>query len=147
MCFALGLKNATTSCYRDMAILNDVEVRVVSKATGQSLDEYDKPDSAPAADDFFVEKYVEAKTGEDFAVEIRVKEGFDYLRAWGIRIGLKIDGGVVSYCRYLSKENVAHCRAVGAPVILDSVWHSDGKVHSRIGFQFGSLNMSESDTR
>ncbi|KAL8922551.1 MAG: hypothetical protein Q9208_005053 [Pyrenodesmia sp. 3 TL-2023] len=126
-----------------MAILNEVEVRVVSKATGQSLDEYDKPGSALAINGSSVEKYIEARTGEDFAVEIRVKEGFDCFRAWGIRIGLEIDGGVVNYCRNLSKEKVSHYRTVGAPAILDSVRQSDGKVHSRIGFQFGLLTMNE----
>ncbi|KAL9007834.1 MAG: hypothetical protein Q9173_006980 [Seirophora scorigena] len=68
-----------------MAILNDVEVRVVTKTNNQQLIEYDKPNTGADADEACVEKYIEAKTGEDFQVEVYFKEGFDCFGAWGLQ--------------------------------------------------------------
>ncbi|KAL8709804.1 MAG: hypothetical protein Q9225_007401 [Loekoesia sp. 1 TL-2023] len=126
-----------------MAILKDVEVRVVSKATGQPLEEYDKPGSPSSADGHAVGKYIEARTGEDFRVEVFIKKGFNCFAAWGIKVGITIDGGVVDYYKTVSRFQVKRRKISGNPIVFDSVSHSEGSLHSRIGFRFGSLTMNE----
>ncbi|KAL8895754.1 MAG: hypothetical protein Q9207_008029 [Kuettlingeria erythrocarpa] len=126
-----------------MAILKDVEVRVVSKTTGRLLDEYEKP-GTDMGDGTSVERYIEAKTGEDFQIEVFIKKGFEFWGASGVKIGIEIDGGVVAYAKYMPKKFVAVRQAAGNPVLLDSVAHLDGTQWSKVGFRFGSLSTSES---
>lgn len=122
-----------------MAILMNVEARVVSKRTKQPLEEYQKSDSTVGANESFVEKYIEAKTGEDFQVEVFLKDNFICWGGWGIRFNIKIDGGVVHYGKTYSKAEVS----LKEPIVFDSVRFFEGPAFSRIGFRFGSLRMSE----
>ena len=127
-----------------MAILNEVEVRVVSKATKQPLEEYDKPGSDANTDGLSVEKYIEAKDGEDFQVEAYFKENFDCLGAWGAKLAITIDGGVVKYYYTYSKEEIERQKISRMPVIFKKVLQSEGRTYSYIGFKFGSLKISKS---
>ncbi|KAL8782554.1 MAG: hypothetical protein Q9213_005279 [Squamulea squamosa] len=74
-----------------MAILDGVEVRVVLKATKEVLKEYNKPDSAAADEPHTIERYIEAKTGQDFQVEVFFGKDFDCGPGWGIGIDEDID--------------------------------------------------------
>ncbi|KAL8682857.1 MAG: hypothetical protein Q9186_001103 [Xanthomendoza sp. 1 TL-2023] len=127
-----------------MAILKDFEVRVVSKSTGKPLQEYDSPETT-AVDHYTIEKFIEATTGEDFAVEVFIKEGYSCHRAWGVWVGINIDGGVVDFGHPICRSVVKERQPAGKRLtIFDSVSHSEGSVHSRIGFRFGSLTIDES---
>ncbi|KAL8690457.1 MAG: hypothetical protein Q9224_004404, partial [Gallowayella concinna] len=128
-----------------MAILNDIEVRVVSKSRGKPLQEYDSPKKTDAVDQHTIEKFIEATTGEDFAVEVFVKKGYTCKGAWGLRVGINIDGGVVKFAYSFSSADVKETQLAGKRLIIfDSVPHSEGSVHSEIGFRFGSLTIDES---
>ncbi|KAI4125052.1 MAG: hypothetical protein LQ341_007006 [Variospora aurantia] len=130
-----------------MAILKDVEVRVVTKANKQQLTEYDKPNAVvAAAGDDSIEKYVEAKTGEDFQVEVYFKKSFDCFDAWGISVDINFDGGVVSFAEMYSKREIRKQQDAEEAVIFDSVYHREGSLCSDVGFRFGSLNLGKSWT-
>ncbi|KAL8964935.1 MAG: hypothetical protein Q9197_006741 [Variospora fuerteventurae] len=136
-----------SSVVQSMAILKDVEVRVVTKANQQQLAEYEKPNAVvAAAGGDFIEKYVEAKTGEDFQVEVYFKTSFDCFDAWGIRVSIRIDGGVVSFAEIYSKREIRKQQDAEEAVIFDSVYHREGSLCSDVGFRFGSLNMGMSWT-
>ncbi|KAL8919678.1 MAG: hypothetical protein Q9172_004867 [Xanthocarpia lactea] len=126
-----------------MAILDNIEVRVVLKDNQEVLQEYNKPDSTMADEPHSIEKYIEAKTGQDFEVQVFIKEDFKCGPGWGIGIGIKIDGGVVDYCYYLTNARVEEFKKLMKPAIFRSVRHTEGSLHSRIGFRFGSLTIDE----
>ncbi|KAL9019948.1 MAG: hypothetical protein Q9185_002802 [Variospora sp. 1 TL-2023] len=129
-----------------MAIVKDVEVRVVTKANKQQLAEYEKPNAVVAAGKDSIEKYVEAKTGEDFQVEVYFKKSFDCFDAWGVEVVIDIDGGVVRYCRHYSKHKVRELQDGKMAIVFDSVRQREKSVDSRVGFRFGSLNLGKSWT-
>ncbi|KAL9591890.1 MAG: hypothetical protein Q9179_007269 [Wetmoreana sp. 5 TL-2023] len=129
-----------------MAILEDIEVRVVSTASNQPLHEYDNPKRSRATRACSIEKYIEAKAGTDFHIEIYFPENFNCWAAWGVFIGIKIDGGVVDYCKVFSKAEVEELKDSGEPVVLESVTHSEGSQQSEIGFRFGSLTINDNMT-
>ncbi|KAL9024088.1 MAG: hypothetical protein Q9196_006771, partial [Gyalolechia fulgens] len=126
-----------------MAILEDVEVRVVSKGTNQPLTEYQKSGSTARLDQSFVEKYIESKDGEDFQVKVWLKKGFSCWGRWGIVVGIKIDGGVVDYFNPRSRADVLRLRDSEQPIVLDFVPSVEGSEFCRIGFRFGSLGIDE----
>ncbi|KAL8904373.1 MAG: hypothetical protein Q9171_007076 [Xanthocarpia ochracea] len=126
-----------------MAILDGVEVRVVLKDNQEVLEEYNKPDSNVADKPHFVEKYIEAKTGQNFEVQVFIKEDFKCGPGWGIAVGIKIDGGVVFYHRSWDYARVEQMKKLMKPEIFESVRHTEGSLHSRIGFRFGSLTIDE----
>ena len=124
-----------------MAILDGVEVRVVLSDNQEVLEEYNKPDSTVADEPHSVEKYIEAKTGQNFEVQVFIKEGFKCGPGGGIGIGIKIDGRVVSYSQPLKNAKVEQIKKRMKPKIFESVRHTEGSLHSRIGFRFGSLTI------
>ncbi|KAL8932412.1 MAG: hypothetical protein Q9211_006328 [Gyalolechia sp. 1 TL-2023] len=126
-----------------MAILEDVEVRVVSKGTNQPLTEYQKSGSTARLGQSFVEKYIESKDGEDFQVKVWLKKGFSCWGRWGIVVGIKIDGGVVDYFNPRSRADVLRLRDSEQPIVLDFVPSVEGSEFCRIGFRFGSLGIDE----
>lgn len=92
---------------------------MVSKRTKRPLIEYQKTDLAVRPNDFSVERFIEAKTGEDFQVEVLLKENSSCQRAWGIPVSIEIDGGVVNYRRCLNKASIeAENRIVFDSVLL-----------------------------
>ncbi|KAL8827800.1 MAG: hypothetical protein Q9170_006868 [Blastenia crenularia] len=126
-----------------MAILKDVEVRVVSKTSGQPLEEYEQPGTTSGFSDLSVERYIEAKTGEGFQVEVFVKEEFDCYAAWGIKVAINIDGGVVMFRRDYDKGSVQRHQNSRKPIVFNSVRYKDGSQHREAGFRFGSLRLSK----
>lgn len=129
-----------------MAILNDIEVRVVTKANKQQLTEYDKPNTGAKAEEACVEKYIEAKTGEDFQVDVYFKKGYKCFRAWGVEVTIDIDGGVVNYAYEFSKDDLRGFQDDEDPITFDSVSQREGSLVSDVGFRFGSLNFGKSWT-
>ncbi|MCJ1250514.1 hypothetical protein MMC30_007742 [Trapelia coarctata] len=75
-----------------MAVIEDVEVTIVSKSTGQPLVEYDDPDKETSTGGEEVQKYVEAVSDEEFGFVVRLKEGFNYHGADGIKVVFTMDG-------------------------------------------------------
>ncbi|KAL8812682.1 MAG: hypothetical protein Q9223_007230 [Gallowayella weberi] len=122
-----------------MAILDDFEVRVISKSTGQPLQEYDNPDKT-AVDHNTIDKFIEATTGKDFAVEVFAKMAYQNHGERGLVVGIIIDGGVVKFQRTFHKSTVTRTRKDGKPLTtIGSVLHLEGSKKSSIGFRFGSL--------
>ncbi|MCJ1392368.1 hypothetical protein MMC18_005235 [Xylographa bjoerkii] len=78
-----------------MAILEDVEVKIILKRSGQPLVEYDNPDPEAVTKDREVEKYVEAKTEAEFTIQIILKAGFNFHDADGVDVHVNIDGGTL----------------------------------------------------
>lgn len=73
-----------------MAILDKVEVRI--KSAGEFLTEYDNPDEGGANDGSTATKFIEAKSGAQFSIEISVKRGYHF---WGgdcLLVGRHMDG-------------------------------------------------------
>ncbi|KAL8932504.1 MAG: hypothetical protein Q9216_006809 [Gyalolechia sp. 2 TL-2023] len=129
-----------------MAILKDVEVRVVSKGTNQPLEEYEKFDSAAGLDDSSVERYVESKDGEEFQVEVFLRNGFSCGEGWGIKVGIEIDGGVVSFFKPCSEAEVMQLQKSLKPIMLDSVPIVEGSKCIENGFRFDeNLEMTEQE--
>ncbi|KAL8734566.1 MAG: hypothetical protein Q9166_001466 [cf. Caloplaca sp. 2 TL-2023] len=126
-----------------MAILDDVEARVVLKDTKEVLKEYDKQHAPVASTRKSVEKYIEAKTGADFQVEVFIKESFKLWSAWGVRVWINIDGGVVDYFRPYSKKDVKEKQSSGEAIIFDSVMVKERSRYNSIGFRFGDLTINE----
>ncbi|KAL8724998.1 MAG: hypothetical protein Q9181_006578 [Wetmoreana brouardii] len=126
-----------------MVATREVDVCVVSKATMQPIPEYYKP--GLTVDDLrhSTEWYIEAKPGTDFQVQVFIKPGFEFWSAWGIEVGIKIDGGVVEYGLRFSKQSVEAMQLSKKPIVFDSVLHSETRQHLSIGFQFGSLSIDE----
>lgn len=129
-----------------MAILQDIEVRVVSNTTHQALPEYNKPNSTVVADGHSLVKYIEAKTGEDFQIEVFIKKGFEFLRAWGITVSLKLMEtlSVIANPTANHASSIKELQRSGEPLVFDSVGHLENSVYSKIGFRFGSLSLSKS---
>ena len=78
-----------------MAILEDVEVTIVSTSTNQPLVEFEDPDPKTEQHGKEVRQYIEAVTGEEFKVVVRLKKGFNYHGADGITISLYLDGNAL----------------------------------------------------
>ncbi|MCJ1433775.1 hypothetical protein MMC27_003140 [Xylographa pallens] len=84
-----------------MAVLEHVEVKIISSSTGQQLKEYDDPEPETIAEDEEtgseeIKKYIEAESGEEFKIQVTLKKGFCYHGADGILIRVHIDGDALS---------------------------------------------------
>ena len=94
-----------------MVCLKDFEVRVALNTTkgtlpGEALKEHPNPKLSAANDEWSIERYIEAKAGEESQVEVYVKPGFNLYKADGIMIGLRIDVDTVAYKQYIPKKKV-----------------------------------------
>ena len=79
-----------------MAVLEHVEVKIISTATGERLKEYDDPDPEAVVVDGKIQKCIEAESRKEFKIEVTLESGFDYCGADGIYVNLKIDGKAVN---------------------------------------------------
>ena len=122
-----------------MAILKDVEVRIVSTSTNDPFLEYDDPKAKATGDTFLVEKYIEAETGKESRISIYIKPGFELLGAHAVNIGIKTSDGHVYFCKHYKKSMVLDGRDKGNPFIFKHVRYVEGNV----GFAFGSLEIGE----
>ena len=83
-----------------MAVLEDVEVHVVSSCTRKRLVEYDNPNLDVATEQREIKKFIEAETDGEFYIRVKLKAGFDYHGADGVCIYLQIDGDAVDCYEY-----------------------------------------------
>ena len=83
-----------------MAIIEDVEVQIVSTAIGLALTEYDNPDPNATIETGKVERYIRADTDEEFFILVKLRKGFDYHGADGIDIHYSLDGEMLRRCRF-----------------------------------------------
>lgn len=88
-----------------MAIIEDVEVQIVSTATDQVLTEYDDPDPDAVVALRKIEKSIQAETNDEFYILVTLKQGFDYYGADGIRIGFNMDGGMLSRSKFYTRPS------------------------------------------
>ena len=87
-----------------MVVLKDMEVYVVSSRSGERLVEYDNPNPDAAIRDRETEKFIEAKSDEEFYISVNLKAGFSYYAADGVKIYLNIDGAAVDCVWYAPKD-------------------------------------------
>lgn len=126
-----------------MAIIDQIEVRIVSVATAQALPEYDKPNSVASRDDRSVEKFIEAQTGKEFRVEIYLMPNFNLYAASGIKVGLDIDGGTVHRRILYEKADVLDKKGQESPFVISRAYTLEGSKCSAIKFSFGLLELSK----
>lgn len=126
-----------------MAILDDIEVRIVSKTIGKALSEYDKPNIAPSEDGLSIVKFIKGEPGLEFHIEVFVKSSFSLFQAPGIQICIDIDGGKVESCMYISRKELLKQQAKREPIVFGEVYHQEGTQYSNRNFIFGSLNISK----
>lgn len=82
-----------------MVVIDNLEIYIVSTATGSKFHEYDNPERGQTANENKVEKYIEAESNVEFGVVVILKAGFDYHKADGVNFDVKIDGtSRVAYC-------------------------------------------------
>jgi len=78
-----------------------IEVFVKSVKRDEAYEEYAIPDAGDQTDPDKVERYIEAVTGEQFAVVVRIPADFKYYAAEGVRI--KVDRGKSDRYRFRKK--------------------------------------------
>ena len=80
-----------------MAIMDRVEVKIISSATERPLEEYEHPDPEAVAVDGEIQRYIESESGHEFKIEVTLPKGFCYHGADGIGIRIEIDGDALKY--------------------------------------------------
>lgn len=127
-----------------MAILEDVEVTIVSTSTGQPLTEFGDPDPKTEEHGKEVQKYIEAVTDEDFKIVIRLKKGFRFHGADGINATLRIDGTAVNCLWYLARPEKTHplkpLKKIGSETLSSTVTRK-GAEWFNIAFSFGAASI------
>lgn len=124
-----------------MAIIEDVEVQIVSTSTGEALLEYDNPDRDATVEPVRVEKYIEAATDEEFHIVVTLREGFDYHGANGILVTYDLDGNMLKRQEFFRRPDDNHrlttakiIKFKSAQVKVDNTW-------KRIHLSFGSVDV------
>lgn len=127
-----------------MAILEDVEVTIVSTSTGQPLTEVEDPDPKTEEHGKEVRKYIEAVTDEEFKIVIRLKKGFRYHGADGIDATLRIDGTAVNCHWYLARPENTHPFEPLEKIVSKTLSHTltrKGTEWFNIAFSFGAASI------
>lgn len=132
-----------------MVLFKDFEVRVALKSAdgrsaGEALSEYPNPKSDTTSDDLSVERYIEAKPGQEFQIEVHLKPAFNLFAADFLQVSLNIDGDTVMFKKPFSKDKVARHQEQKEPLVIYDVLSSEGGNYSRVSFCFGSLSAGES---
>lgn len=138
-----------------MAILGSIEVRIARNTSGKAqtydagdtLSEYQKPNSSVNQASNPVENYIEAMTGQPFQIEVYVKPGFQLYNADGIEVGIDIDDKTVHFYKYYCAERVIQSMREGKPFVISSVPRVEGNRHFSMGFTFGSLHLGIDHSR
>lgn len=127
-----------------MAIIEDVEVTIVSTRTGQRLVEFQDPAQTIPDKARNVCRYIEVVSGEEFKVVVRLKKGFQYHGADGIAIHLRLDGNALHRVRYEERDP----RKAPSGVLRDDLVYEyiNTKVGNRdswseISFSFGAADI------
>lgn len=127
-----------------MVLIEDIEVRIASSASGEALIEYDDPKAAPSGNGFSATKFIEAVTGLEYQVEVYIKPSFELWDADGLDIGVNIDGGVVNQFKFHRISGVEACKKNGKPITVDSTVYQEGSKWYETPFSFGALNIGKS---
>lgn len=127
-----------------MVTLEHVEVHIVSSFDDRELVEFDNPNAIPSSNKHSTEKFIEAITDLTYHIKVNLKPSFQLYAADGIRIGIKIDGGVVSQGSEYSWREIEEKRRTGSPFLDADVEFRQGSIWRQSTFSFGSLNMGES---
>ncbi|MCJ1262949.1 hypothetical protein MMC22_002819 [Lobaria immixta] len=126
-----------------MGAFKDIEVHVVSSSDDRELVEYDNPKAITPGDINSKEKFIEAITGLVYHMKVIVKPSFKLQGADGIRIGVRIDGGVVNQRTYYDRDTVKQRQRTGSPFIDSKVKFQEGSIWRKSTYSFGSLNIDE----
>jgi len=127
-----------------MAVLEDVEVTIVSTSTGQPLAEFEDPDPKTEEHGNEVQKYVEAVTDEEFKIVIRLKKGFKYHGADGIKVAPRIDGTAVNSRWYFARPENTYLFKPLEKIVSETLSHAlvrKGPDWFRIAFSFGAASV------
>ena len=127
-----------------MVAFKDIEVHVVSSSDDRELVEYDNPKAITPGDTNSKEKFIEAITGLVYHIKVIVRPGFKLHRADGIKIRVKIDGGVVSHYTYYDRDTVKQRQRTGSPFINSKATFREGSTWRKSTYSFGSLNIGKS---
>ncbi|MCJ1420787.1 hypothetical protein MMC32_007146 [Xylographa parallela] len=130
-----------------MAILEDVEVKVILNRTGQPLVEYANPDPEAIIEAREVEKYIEAEIGAEFSIQVTLKAGFNFHLANGVNVYINIDGG--TFKRYAFQRKPRHLALMSGKLLHDLVItrstseSQHGQVSYSASYAFGSAVVDE----
>jgi len=80
-----------------------VEVLVKSVQSDEAHEEYAEPDADRQVDPYAMATYIEAVTGEQFAVVVKIPADFEYYRAEGVKIEIRT--GKVGGYRFFAKPS------------------------------------------
>ena len=136
------LRARALSCSEAMAILEDVEVKVILNRTGQPLVEYANPDPEAIIEAREVEKYIEAEIGAEFSIQVTLKAGFNFHLANGVNVYINIDGG--TFKRYAFQRKPRHLALMSGKLLHDLVItrstseSQHGQVSYSASYAFGS---------
>lgn len=130
-----------------MAVIEDMEVEVVSVSSGEPLVEYRHADLDAEAKDRETQAYIEAITGSEFKIVVGLKKGFNYHGADGITIHLTIDGDVLSRTKYRSRPYGASATSrltEDVKVEWTDILVGSGDNWSKVAFSFGAADIGSS---
>lgn len=124
-----------------MAVIEDVEVQIVSVRTGEALLEYDDPDPNAVAKPMRVEKYIQATTDEEFHIMVKLREGFDFHGADGVRFGYNLDGDMLSRCKIFRRPDEVERLETAEILTIQSARAKIDGTWKRIRFSFGAVGI------
>ena len=144
----ISAAGATDLLYCTMVVLKDFEVKVALKTTdglspGDAIKEYPNPEPGTSSDEWLAERYIEAKPGQEFQVEVYLKPSFKLFAADRLKVSFCIDNGTVDFYKAYKEKQIAGNISEGKPFIIHSVLDTDGRQHSRVSFSFGSLTVGK----
>lgn len=130
-----------------MVTIKDIEVHIVSSSDGRELVEFDDPNDITSQDSYVSKKFIEAITDLTYHIEVHLKPGFKLYGASGIKIGLTIDGGVVSQSVYYGRLSVEQNQRSGSAFVNSTVLFRERAIWRRSTYSFGSLKIGKSGER
>lgn len=112
-----------------------VEVYVKPNHTNTAYREYEAPRSSPLYTGYGNERYIEAVSGERFAVFVKLDQSFDFKNYTQARVSIAIDGASIGCEDFLAKPKA---RQEVIKVFENSLTCCDGRWEC-VGFQFQEL--------
>lgn len=115
----------------------------MSTATSTPLVEYDDPDVDHVSRDMEVENYIEAETGGEFYIHVKVKKGLKYHGADGFMVQYEKDEGRLVRTRSRKREGPKTALPEDQSVGFKGTTIMSGDEWKRIRFSFGSVAVGE----
>ena len=112
-------------------------------SAGDALKEYLNHEPRTSSSEWRVERYIEAKPGQEIQVEIYLKSSFKFFAADALMAFLHMENGTIRFCRCYRKDFIATEVSESKPFIFHDVLNTKGRQHSRVSFSFGSLNLDK----